>query len=223
MHDIRAIRDDPAAFDAALSRRGVAPQAAALLALDEARRAAIAAADEAAAEQNRAAREVGAAKARGDEEGFERLRALVGRKKAEGARLAEEARADDARWRPPEQDAPAARRAWLAQWESVLTGAARDRGAPAPAVLGSPLTRPAWRDGLLDAMSGGLCRDGACRFTFAPLREAFQVDAAWLENRRRRAGDREEWRYETRHVPLRPGSSLTVSHQIALGPKRHAP
>ena len=59
------------------------------------------------------------------------------------------ARPDDARWRPPEQDAPPARRAWLAQWEPVLTGTARGRGAPAPAVLGSPLTRPAWRDGLL--------------------------------------------------------------------------
>ena len=31
----------------------------------------------------------------------------------------------------------------------MLTGTARGRGAPAPAVLGSPLTRPAWRDGLL--------------------------------------------------------------------------
>jgi seryl-tRNA synthetase len=40
MHDIRAIRDEPAAFDAALARRGVAPQAAALLSLDDARRAA---------------------------------------------------------------------------------------------------------------------------------------------------------------------------------------
>ena len=40
MHDIRIIRDDPAAFDAALARRGFAPSSAELLALDEARRAA---------------------------------------------------------------------------------------------------------------------------------------------------------------------------------------
>ena len=39
MHDIRAIRDDPAAFDAALARRGVPAQSAALLAADDDRRA----------------------------------------------------------------------------------------------------------------------------------------------------------------------------------------
>jgi seryl-tRNA synthetase len=38
MHDIRAIRDNPAAFDAALARRGLAPLSAELLAIDEARR-----------------------------------------------------------------------------------------------------------------------------------------------------------------------------------------
>ena len=41
MHDIRLIRDNPAAFDAGLARRGLAPMAAALLALDEQRRAVI--------------------------------------------------------------------------------------------------------------------------------------------------------------------------------------
>ena len=39
MHDIRLIRDDPAAFDAALARRGVEPQAADVLAFDAKRRA----------------------------------------------------------------------------------------------------------------------------------------------------------------------------------------
>jgi len=38
MHDIRAIRENPAGFDAALARRGLAPLSAELLALDEARR-----------------------------------------------------------------------------------------------------------------------------------------------------------------------------------------
>jgi seryl-tRNA synthetase len=99
MHDIRFIRDNPAAFDAALSRRGLAPMSSELLAIDEARRAKILAAETAAAAQNAASKEVGAAKARGDNAEFERLRALVAEKKAEGARLTEEAAAEDARLR----------------------------------------------------------------------------------------------------------------------------
>ena len=39
MHDIKSIRDNPAAFDAALKRRGLAPLSASLLAIDEKRRA----------------------------------------------------------------------------------------------------------------------------------------------------------------------------------------
>ena len=96
MHDIRAIRDTPEAFDAGLARRGDAPMSAQILALDEARRALIHAAETAQAEQNKASKEVGAAKGRGDEAEFERLRALVGEKKAEIARLTEEAKAKDA-------------------------------------------------------------------------------------------------------------------------------
>jgi seryl-tRNA synthetase len=99
MHDIRFIRDNPAAFDRALSRRGLAGMSAELLAIDEARRAKILAAETAAAAQNAASKDVGAAKARGDEAAFERLRALVAEKKAEGARLTEEAGAEDARLR----------------------------------------------------------------------------------------------------------------------------
>ena len=97
MHDIRFIRENPAVFDAALSRRGLAPMSSDLLALDEARRAKILAAETAAAAQNAASKDVGAAKARGDDAEFERLRALVAEKKAEGARLTEEAGAEDAR------------------------------------------------------------------------------------------------------------------------------
>ena len=41
MHDIKSIRDNPAAFDAALKRRGLAPLSASLLAIDERRRTAI--------------------------------------------------------------------------------------------------------------------------------------------------------------------------------------
>ncbi len=96
MHDIRAIRENPAAFDAALSRRGLAGLSSQVLALDEARRARILAAETAQAAQNAASREVAAARARGDDAEFERLRALVAEKKAEVARLTEAARADDA-------------------------------------------------------------------------------------------------------------------------------
>lgn len=96
MHDIRAIRENPAAFDAALARRGLAPMSPAILALDNDRRARILAAETAAAAQNAASKEVGAAKARGDDAEFERLRALVAEKKAEIARLTDEANAQDA-------------------------------------------------------------------------------------------------------------------------------
>ncbi|WP_136682659.1 serine--tRNA ligase [Falsirhodobacter xinxiangensis] len=99
MHDIRAIRENPAAFDAALSRRGLAGLSSRVLAIDEARRARILSAETAQAEQNRASKEVGAAKAAGNEAEFERLRALVAEKKAEIARLNEEATAEDARLR----------------------------------------------------------------------------------------------------------------------------
>ncbi|MEO1194727.1 MAG: serine--tRNA ligase [Pseudomonadota bacterium] len=97
MHDIRTIRDTPDAFDAALARRGVAPVSSEILAIDTARRAAIAAAEAAQADRNAASKNVGAAKASGDEAEFERLRALVAEKKDEIARLEETAKAEDAR------------------------------------------------------------------------------------------------------------------------------
>jgi len=96
MHDIRAIRQNPADFDAALARRGDAPLSAGLTDLDALRRAKIQAAEAAQAEQNRASKDVGAAKARGDEDEFQRLRALVADKKAEVAAMQGEARELDA-------------------------------------------------------------------------------------------------------------------------------
>ena len=95
MHDIRAIRDTPDAFDAALARRGLSAQSPAILALDEARRACILAAETAQADRNAASKLVGAAKAKGDEAEFDRLRALVSEKKDEIARLEEDAKAKD--------------------------------------------------------------------------------------------------------------------------------
>ncbi|AUM73006.1 serine--tRNA ligase [Paracoccus jeotgali] len=91
MHDIRAIRDNPQAFDAALARLDLPPVAAQLLSLDETRRARIKAAEDAQAEQNRASKQVGAAKAKGDEAEFERLRALVAETKAQVAAMQAEA------------------------------------------------------------------------------------------------------------------------------------
>ncbi len=96
MHDIRSIRDMPHAFDAALARRGLAPLAETILDLDERRRSLIHTAETALATRNTASREVGAAKARGDDAEFERLRALVGQKKEEILRLEAEAGEADA-------------------------------------------------------------------------------------------------------------------------------
>ncbi|MEM6661470.1 MAG: serine--tRNA ligase [Pseudomonadota bacterium] len=97
MHDIRLIRDDPDAFDAMLARRGLSPMSAEILGIDTARRSKITAAEQAQAARNSASKEVGKAKASGDETEFERLRELVAEKKDEIARLEEEARAEDAR------------------------------------------------------------------------------------------------------------------------------
>jgi seryl-tRNA synthetase len=62
MHDIKSIRDNPAAFDAALKRRGLEPLSASLLAIDEKRRAAILKSEQAQARRNSASREIGEAK-----------------------------------------------------------------------------------------------------------------------------------------------------------------
>lgn len=99
MHDIRAIRENPAAFDAALIRRGHPAVSENLLSIDAERRARILAAEEAKAAQNRASKEVGAAKAAGDNERFEALRAEVAAKKAETAAMSAEADALDLRLR----------------------------------------------------------------------------------------------------------------------------
>jgi seryl-tRNA synthetase len=96
MHDIRMIRETPHAFDAGLARRGLPPLAETVLGLDERRRALIHAAETAQAERNAASREVGAAKARGDEPEFARLRALLADKKDEIAQLEAEAAEADA-------------------------------------------------------------------------------------------------------------------------------
>lgn len=67
MHDIRLIRENPEAFDAGLARRGLAPSAATLLALDERRRALITRAQTGQARRNEASKAIGAARAAKDE------------------------------------------------------------------------------------------------------------------------------------------------------------
>jgi seryl-tRNA synthetase len=82
MHDIKAIRDNPEAFDAALARRGLAPASPALLALDEARRSAIGEAERVLARRNAASREIGDAKKAKDEGRAATLMAEVSELKA---------------------------------------------------------------------------------------------------------------------------------------------
>jgi seryl-tRNA synthetase len=67
MHDIRAIRADPATFDAALARRGLAPISSDILAQDAERRAALTALQEKQARRNALAREIGQKKRAGED------------------------------------------------------------------------------------------------------------------------------------------------------------
>jgi seryl-tRNA synthetase len=77
MHDIKSIRDNPAAFDAALKRRGLAPLSPSLLAIDEKRRAAILASEQAQARRNSASKEIGDAKKAKDDARAAKLMAEV--------------------------------------------------------------------------------------------------------------------------------------------------
>ena len=97
MHDIRAIREDPAAFDAAMARRGLSGPSSEILEIDKVRRTKIAAAEAAQADRNAATKEIAAALDKGDNARFERLRSLVAEKKDEIARLESEAATEDTR------------------------------------------------------------------------------------------------------------------------------
>jgi len=77
MYDIRWIRAHPDAFDRGLTRRGLAPLSAKLLALDETRRALITRLEQAQARRNAASKEIGQAKARKDEANAQKLMAEV--------------------------------------------------------------------------------------------------------------------------------------------------
>ena len=68
MFDLKWIRENKESFDAGLAKRGVPPQAEAVLKIDEERRAHLQALQEAQAERNAASKEIGKAKASGDED-----------------------------------------------------------------------------------------------------------------------------------------------------------
>ena len=81
MHDIKLIRDNPQAFDAGLALRGMEAQSPMLLELDAQRREAVSRQQEAETERNALSKQIGKAKASGDEAEFERLRGEVDRLK----------------------------------------------------------------------------------------------------------------------------------------------
>ena len=77
MHDIRFIRENPAAFDAGLARRGLAPLSADILALDEQSRAIKTQLQIGQARRNEASKLIGQAMAAGDKDKAEALKAEV--------------------------------------------------------------------------------------------------------------------------------------------------
>jgi seryl-tRNA synthetase len=77
MYDIKWIRDNADAFDRGLKRRGLPPQSAELLAIDEQRRAAITKLEQAQARRNAASKEIGEAKKKKDEAAAAQLMAEV--------------------------------------------------------------------------------------------------------------------------------------------------
>ncbi|EQB19623.1 serine--tRNA ligase [Novosphingobium lindaniclasticum] len=77
MHDIRLIRENPEGFDAGLARRGVAPVAADILALDEQRRSVATRMQEGQNRRNEASKAIGKAMGQGDTATAEALKAEV--------------------------------------------------------------------------------------------------------------------------------------------------
>ncbi|MCL6707950.1 serine--tRNA ligase [Pseudomonas sp. R2.Fl] len=77
MLDIKWIRDNPQALDAALARRGAEPVAASIIALDEKRRAVLQSVQEMQSRRNAASKEIGAAMAQKNTELAEKLKAEV--------------------------------------------------------------------------------------------------------------------------------------------------
>ncbi|WP_296021932.1 serine--tRNA ligase [uncultured Agrobacterium sp.] len=92
MHDIKWIRENPEAFDAALAKRGAEPQSAGLIALDEKRRTVIQTLQDMQSRRNAASKEIGAAMAQKNAELAEKLKAEVADIKDSMPKLEEEDR-----------------------------------------------------------------------------------------------------------------------------------
>lgn len=95
MHDIKAIRDNPQAFDAALQKRGAEAVAEKLVAMDEKRRALTTEAQEAQATRNAASKAIGKAMGQKNFEEAEALKAQVAELKDRLAELEQQAKAAD--------------------------------------------------------------------------------------------------------------------------------
>ncbi|MBK8373722.1 MAG: serine--tRNA ligase [Sphingomonadales bacterium] len=93
MHDLKLIRENPAAFDAALARRGAEPVAGLIVDLDERRRAVLTELQDGQARRNEASKAIGAAKGKGDTATAEALKAEVGALKERLPALEEQERA----------------------------------------------------------------------------------------------------------------------------------
>jgi seryl-tRNA synthetase len=92
MHDIRLIRENPELFDAGLARRGLEPQAARLVALDEMRREVSTRMQQAQSRRNEASKAIGAAMGKGDTATADALKAEVASLKDELPALEERER-----------------------------------------------------------------------------------------------------------------------------------
>jgi seryl-tRNA synthetase len=77
MHDLRTIRENPAAFDAGLAARGTEPASGRILDLDERRRGLIARVQEAQSRRNEASKAIGQAMGQGDTATAQALKAEV--------------------------------------------------------------------------------------------------------------------------------------------------
>lgn len=92
MHDLKTIRENPENFDAGLQRRGAEACSAALLALDEKKRALQTELQNAQARRNEASKAIGAAMGQGDKEKAEALKAEVAALKETMAAMEEQER-----------------------------------------------------------------------------------------------------------------------------------
>ena len=93
MHNLKMIRENPEAFDAALARRGASPVGAQIVALDERRRALLTQVQDGQARRNEASKAIGAAMGQGDSARADALKAEVAALKETMPALEEQERA----------------------------------------------------------------------------------------------------------------------------------